>query len=41
MVKGRKSGSVREFDGKLDVECGGGWRVVICYIGYKREEVKG
>ena len=40
MVKGTKTGTVTDFDGKFHVECAPGSTLVISYIGYKTQEVK-
>ena len=40
MVKGTKTGTVTDFDGKFHVECTPGATLVISYIGYQTQEVK-
>ena len=40
MVKGTKTGTVTDFDGKFHVECTPGATLVISYIGYQAQEVK-
>lgn len=40
MVKGTKTGTVTDFDGKFHVECTPGAILVISYIGYQTQEVK-
>ena len=40
MVKGTKTGTVTNFDGKFHVECTPGATLVISYIGYQTQEVK-
>lgn len=40
MVKGTKTGTVTDFDGKFHVECTPGSTLVISYIGYQTQEVK-
>ena len=40
MVKGTKTGTVTDFDGKFHVECKPGATLVISYIGYQTQEVK-
>lgn len=40
MVKGTKTGTVTDFDGRFHVECTPGATLVISYIGYKTQEVK-
>ena len=40
MVKGTKTGTVTDFDGKFHVECTPGDTLVISYIGYQTQEVK-
>ena len=40
MVKGTKTGTVTDFDGRFHVECTPGATLVISYIGYQTQEVK-
>ena len=40
MVKGSKTGTVTDFDGKFHVECTPGETLVISYVGYETQEVK-
>lgn len=40
MVKGTKTGTVTDFEGKFHVECTPGATLVISYIGYQTQEVK-
>lgn len=40
LVKGTKTGTVTDFDGKFHVECTPGATLVISYIGYQTQEVK-
>lgn len=40
MVKGTKTGTVTDLDGKFHVECTPGATLVISYIGYQTQEVK-
>lgn len=40
MVKGTKTGTVTDFDGRFHVECTSGATLVISYIGYQTQEVK-
>ena len=40
MVKGTKTGTVTDFDGRFHVECMPGATLVISYIGYQTQEVK-